>query len=54
MLDGRVHASTDDVRAVALPVLRHRLVASYAAESDGVTTDHLVEKLFDVIREPLG
>ena len=54
LLDGRVHASIEDVRAVAPPVLRHRLVASYSAESDGVTTDHIVEKLFDVIREPLG
>jgi MoxR-like ATPase len=53
LLDGRVHASIDDVRAIALPVLRHRLVASYTAESDGVTTDTVVEKLFEVIREPL-
>ncbi|HLQ46640.1 MAG TPA: AAA family ATPase, partial [Planctomycetaceae bacterium] len=52
LLDGRVHVSADDIRAVARPVLRHRLVTSFAAESDGVTTDHIVEKLFDVIREP--
>jgi MoxR-like ATPase len=52
LLDGRVHVSVEDVRAVAAPVLRHRLVTSFAAESDGVTSDHIVEKLFDVIREP--
>ena len=52
LLDGRVHVSGDDIRAVARPVLRHRLVTSFSAESDGVTTDHIVEKLFDVIREP--
>ena len=52
LLDGRVHVSGDDIRAIAKPVLRHRLVTSFAAESDGVTTDHIVEKLFETIREP--
>ncbi len=52
LLDGRVHVSGDDIRAIAKPVLRHRLVTSFAAESDGITTDHVVEKLFEVIREP--
>lgn len=53
MLDGRVHVSTEDIRAVAKPVLRHRLATSFRAESDGVTADHVVEKLFEVIREPV-
>ena len=52
MLDGRVHVSTDDIRAVAPPVLRHRLATSFRADSDGITADHIVEKLFDVVREP--
>ena len=37
LLDGRVHVSTDDIRYVARPVLRHRLATSFRAESDGVT-----------------
>jgi MoxR-like ATPase len=53
MLDGRVHVSTEDIRAVAPPVLRHRLATSFRAESDGVSADHVVEKLFEVIREPI-
>jgi MoxR-like ATPase len=53
MLDGRVHVSTEDIRAVARPVLRHRLATSFRAESDGIHADHVVEKLFDVIREPV-
>jgi MoxR-like ATPase len=53
MLDGRVHVSTEDIRSVAKPVLRHRLATSFRAESDGVTADHVVEKLFEVIREPV-
>jgi MoxR-like ATPase len=52
LLDGRVHVSTDDIRYVALPVLRHRLATSFRAESDGVTPDHIVERLFQDIQEP--
>ena len=51
LLDGRVHVSNEDIRYVAFPVLRHRLVTSFAAESDGVSTDNIVEKLFEVIDE---
>ncbi len=54
LLDGRVHVSTDDIRYVARPVLRHRLATSFRAESDGVTADHIVEKLFHEVREPVG
>ena len=52
LLDGRVHASSDDIRYVAFPVLRHRLATSFRAESDGVAADHIIEKLLDVIDEP--
>jgi MoxR-like ATPase len=54
LLDGRVHVSTEDIRYVARPVLRHRLATSFRAESDGVTADHIVEKLFHEVREPVG
>jgi MoxR-like ATPase len=50
MLDGRVHVSLDDIRAVAKPVLRHRIATSFRAESDGVTSDHVVEKLIDTLK----
>jgi MoxR-like ATPase len=51
LLDGRVHVSTEDIRYVAKPVLRHRLATSFRADSDGVTADHIVEKLFETVRE---
>jgi len=51
LLEGRVHVSTEDIRYVAIPVLRHRLVTSFSAESDGKTTDDIVKQLFDVIKE---
>ena len=54
LLDGRVHVSTEDIRYVAKPVLRHRLATSFRADSDGVKPDHIVEKLFATIREPMA
>ena len=51
LLDGRVNVSIEDIRYVAYPVLRHRLVTGFSAESDGLTTDHVIEKLIDVTRE---
>ena len=47
LLEGRFHASIDDIRYVAFPVLRHRLVTSFSAESDGVTTDKIISDLCD-------
>ena len=51
LLDGRINVSTDDIRYIAYPVLRHRLVTSFAAESDGVSTDNIVEMLIKVTSE---
>ena len=51
LLDGRVNVSSEDIRYVIYPVLRHRLVTSFSAESDGLTTDDLIRKLLDMIRE---
>ncbi len=51
LLDGRVNVSSEDIRYVIAPVLRHRLVTSFSAESDGLTTDDIIRKLVDVIRE---
>ncbi len=51
LLDGRVHVSTDDIRYVCYPVLRHRLVTSFTAESDGLTTDNIIRTLVESVRE---
>ena len=50
-LQGRMNVSCDDVRHLALPVLRHRLQASFAAEAEGITTDSIVIKLLATIPE---
>ena len=45
LLHGRTHVTTEDIQALAKPVLRHRLVVNFSAESDGVTPDDIVERL---------
>lgn len=50
LLQGRYHATTDDVVAVAKPVLRHRLLPNYAAEASGVGSDRIVEYLLGTIK----
>jgi len=45
LLHGRTHVSTDDVQALAKPVLRHRVVVNFAAESEGITQDNVIERL---------
>jgi MoxR-like ATPase len=49
LLDGRAHVRPEDVRAVALPVMRHRLLLNYRAEADGVTTEGLIARLLEAV-----
>jgi MoxR-like ATPase len=49
ILDGRFAASCDDVAAVAAPVLRHRLILNYAAQSEGVTADEVVRQILAAV-----
>jgi len=49
LLEGRPVPSWDDVKSVALPVLRHRLILNFAAEAEGVTSDMVVEKLLNLV-----
>ncbi len=51
-LRGRARAEFDDVRALAPAVFRHRLIASYTAEADGVTMDDVTQGLLDEIPYP--
>jgi MoxR-like ATPase len=45
ILNGRLHVTTDDIRAVALPVLRHRLVTTFHADAEGVKPDDIIHRL---------
>jgi MoxR-like ATPase len=48
-LRGRTHVAIEDIKALCLPVLRHRIIPSFAARSEGMTGDTLIEKLLDEI-----
>ena len=49
ILRGRFNVAVEDIQALALPVLRHRMGLNFAAQSDGVNTDRVVEQLIDSI-----
>ncbi|WP_437230986.1 AAA family ATPase [Planctomicrobium sp. SH661] len=49
ILEGRFHVTTDDIRSVALPVLRHRILTTFQADSDNITPDQVIEKLIQIV-----
>ena len=49
VLRGQDYASTDDVRAVAAPVLRHRIITNFNAEAESITPDEIVRRLIESI-----
>jgi len=51
-LAGRPHVSLDDVRSVAMPVLRHRIVTNFHAESQGIKPDTIVKRLLESVPAP--
>jgi MoxR-like ATPase len=52
VLSGKFHVDFADVRAVAHPVLRHRLVLNFQARAEGIGADDLIKRLFELVREP--
>jgi len=51
LLHGRSHVNFEDIRALAYPVLRHRILINYRAEAEGVTAESLTDRLLDSIKE---
>jgi len=49
VLRGRYYVSTEDIIAVAHPVLRHRVITNFSAEAEGITTDKIVDKLIETV-----
>ncbi|MEZ0263117.1 MAG: AAA family ATPase [Phycisphaerae bacterium] len=49
LLKGRYHVSTEDIRQVASPVLRHRIVTNFNAEAEGIRSDEIIRRLIDHI-----
>ncbi|MDR2448117.1 MAG: MoxR family ATPase [Treponema sp.] len=52
LFEGRSFVSPDDVKAVALPALRHRLVLSYEAEADGLDPDAIISRILSLVPVP--
>src|SRR5262249_8517003 len=52
ILHGRLHVTTDDIKSVAYPVLRHRLVTTFNADAEGVTTDDIISRLIKAVPLP--
>ena len=51
MLNGRFHVTIDDIRSVAHPVLRHRVITNFNAESMGITSDKVIDQLIQNVSE---
>ena len=49
---GRYHVSYDDIRSIAHPVLRHRILTNFHAESERVSTDDVIDRLLDSVPTP--
>jgi MoxR-like ATPase len=52
VLEGRIHVSCGDIRRAAIPVLRHRILTNFAADSEGLTTMTLIDRLLAAAEEP--
>jgi MoxR-like ATPase len=52
LTSGRYHVSFEDIRALTHPVLRHRIITNFHAQSEGVTTDQIVDRLLEVVPLP--
>jgi len=52
LTSGRYHVSFEDVRALAHPVLRHRVLTNFHAQSEGITSDTLIDRLLEAVPMP--
>ncbi len=52
LLEGRFNVATDDIRAVALPALRHRVIRNFEGEAEGITSDAIVRAVLDAVAPP--
>ena len=50
--EGRYHVSFEDIRALAHPVLRHRVLLNFHAESEGITSDQIIDQLLELVPVP--
>ena len=51
-MDGRPNVTPDDVRKIAIPVLRHRISTNFQAQAEGMATEDIIDKLIEEVPEP--
>jgi len=52
LLQDRTHVSADDIRSLAAPVLRHRVLVNYRAEAEGTNVETIIRRLLETVKEP--
>jgi MoxR-like ATPase len=53
LLRGRAHVTSEDIQALAIPALRHRILLNYRAEAEGVRVDDVIKRLLTAAKEPV-
>jgi MoxR-like ATPase len=53
LFKGRAHVTVEDIRALAQPVLRHRILLNYRAEAEGITVEQVIHRLLETVKSPL-
>jgi MoxR-like ATPase len=53
LVQGRAHVAIDDINALALPVLRHRILLNYRAEAEGIRVDEVIRRLLAATKAPV-
>ena len=51
ILDSRFHVAREDLRSMAFPVLRHRLILNFEGQAEGISTDDVIQKIIDHVAE---
>ncbi|MFM9079439.1 MAG: AAA family ATPase, partial [Opitutaceae bacterium] len=54
LLRGRAHVTAEDIQALALPTLRHRILLNYRAEAEGVRVEDVIQRLVAAAKAPLA
>jgi len=52
LLDGRFNVSIEDIRAVAMPALRHRIILNFEGEAEGITSEAVIRSILDAVLAP--
>ncbi len=54
LLRGRAHVAVDDIRALAHPALRHRILLNYRAEAEGLNVEAVIKRLLEAVKPPIA